>query len=428
MKKLINKTFEIFSSLKFTIALLIIILIYLAVSTFIPQETEYLKFLSTNKPILFTLLKITGLLNPYHNFVVVFWLYLFTLNLIACTINRLPAILERLKRNIDPDYLPIDSLIKADVEINSESNNILEKIRRLYRDRVEEKEINCNKFLIIKKGKYASLNFLLVHLSILIIIIGISITSISGYEGFIRLTEGKTENLFYREVLKGNYIKMPLPFEIRLNKFSNVTLESGLSVDYISDVTVIDNEREFNTLIRVNEPLKYRGLLFVQSSYEQNLESAEFNLQIERSDEKKEITLKLGEEITIWEKKFFISDYFENVHNMGAAIKIKYGDDIIIALANKPEIQNEESDIRVYIKGIKIPYNSILRITSDYGTPLVFLGSTLFLLSLLLVIFYRFTLIAIRYGENKGIYYLGKKPESEINNIASILNEHGEKR
>ncbi len=426
MKVLINKTFEVFSSLKFTIILLLLILVYLAVSTFIPQEAEYVKYLFENRPSLFLLLKITGLLNPYHNFVVVFWLFLFTFNLIACTLNRLPLIQKRLQRNLSKEYLPLDSLVELDIEIKADSNIIEKRILELYGKNVLKKQIDGINYLIIRRGIYSALNFLFVHISILIIIFGITISAIFGYEGFIKLTEGKPENLFYREVLKGNYIKMPLPFELKLNKFSNIVLNTGQSIDYISDITVIDKGKEFNTRLRVNEPLEYKSILFVQSSFERNTELSQFMLSIEDSDGKRGLTLRFGEEAEIHNKRFVIEDYFENVHNMGPAIKIKYGDEIIISLYKKPEIQNEESDIRVYIEKIDIPYNSILRITYDPGTRFVFIGSTLFLLSLLLVIFYRFKMIVVRLGERNKIFYIGKNLESEIKDIASKLNANGE--
>ncbi|MCX7945079.1 MAG: cytochrome c biogenesis protein ResB [Deltaproteobacteria bacterium] len=430
MERIINIVFDIFSSLKFTIVLLTIILFYLAISTFIPQDNTYLKYISENKPTLFLLFKITGLTDPYHSLFLILWLFLFTFNLIACSLNRLPTIFERVRKNINSSYLPIESMavynstqpLKSEVDIGSILKRNGFKFHKIEKD--------DHKIFIIKRGLYSPLNFLVVHSSILVIILGITISALYGYDGFIRLTENNKERLFFREVMRGNYIKMPLPFELRLNKFSDISISTGQSVDYISDITIFDNHKELNAKIRVNEPLKYKNILFVQSSYEKNIEHGVFTLRITDREGKDIETKRLGfrEEIELLDKRFIITDYFEDVHNMGEAIKIQYGESTIIALKERPSFQNEESDIRVYIEKIEIPYDSILRITYDPGTNIVFIGSSLFLFSLLLIIFYKFKIIAIRSGTSLELLYLGKNIESELQYILSLINTSEEKK
>ncbi len=428
MNKLIDRVFDIFSSLRLTVILLIIILIYLSVSTFLPQESSYLKYLAENRPLLFLLLRITGLTNPYHSFTVILWLFLFTFNLIACSLNRLPAIVERIKRNRSPVYISTESMTKHSFSPPAASKGDITEILKNRGYNISETEKDGNQYIICKKGIYAPVSFLLVHISVLIIIAGITVSALFGYEGFIRLTEGKTENLYYREIIRGNYIKVPLPFRFRLNSFSNITLSTGQSVEYISDITIYDTNNELRTRIRVNDPLEYKGILFVQSSYEANTDEAVFSLRITDDSGEKSENIKIGlkDQAEFMGKRLKITDFFENVHNMGEAIKIQYGDTTVVALKNRPEIQNEESGIRVYIEDIKVPYDSILRITYDPGTKTVFLGSFLLLISLILVIFYKFRMIAIRTSNNLEILYSGKRAESDISLIAS-LTEAGSK-
>ncbi|MCX7959165.1 MAG: cytochrome c biogenesis protein ResB [Deltaproteobacteria bacterium] len=428
MSKLIEIIFDIFSSLRLTVVLLLIILIYLSISTFIPQDSAYFKYIADNRALLFQILKITGLTNPYHSFFLVLWLFLFTLNLIACTLNRLTAILEKLKRNLNPLYLPTDSMTKSITDFDiTDSTRLTEILKNKGYTPIKK---DGSDYLILKRGLYSPLNFLFVHLSVLIIITGITVSSLMGYEGFIKITEGRQENLFYREVIRGNYIKIPLPFSLRLNSFSNITISSGQSVDYISDITIFDGKSESGYKIRVNEPLEYKGILFVQSSYEANTEEAVFTIRINDTEGKiSEIKkLRLRDETEFLGKKLRITDYFENVHNMGEALKVLYGDSVIIILKNKPEIQNENSGIQIYIEEIKIPYDSILRITYDPGTTAVFAGSILFLISLLLLIFYRFRMIAVKPGNKTEIYFSGKNAESEVSEITILINSNKEKK
>jgi len=424
VKSLINKTFEIFSSLKLTAILLIIILLYLAVSTFAPQDANSIKYISENNPVIFLLLQITGLINPYHNFSLVFWLYLFTLNLIACTINRIPSLSERLKRNTKKGYFNINGMIKEDIILKNTEHNF-NQITVILKGGHTVEDRNGIRFLILKKGLYSPLNFLLVHLSIIIIIAGIAISALFGYEGFIRISEGQKESFFFKEVMRGNYIKVPLGFEMTLNKFENITTSEGQSVDYISHITITDGESGIDKKVRVNEPLKYRDMMFVQSSYEMDIENARFRIEIEEQNGDNKISqdCKIGDTIEFKEKKFRILSFYEDVHGMGPAIKIQMDDNIIFALKDRPEIQNEESGFYIYLKEIEIPYASILKITHDNGTQIVFAGSFIFLLSLLLIIFYRFSMIVVRFGDIIEIYYTGRKPDSIIEAIRGLKDK-----
>lgn len=424
MKNLINKTFEIFSSLKLTAFLLMTVLVYLAVSTFVPQDANSIKYISENNRILFTLLQLTGLVNPYHNFWLVFWLYLFTFNLIACTINRIPSLSERLKRNANENYFNIDSMLKEDMVLRNTEDNI-KQITNILKGKYALVNKDDTRFLIFKKGVYSPLNFLLVHLSIIIIIAGIAISALFGYEGFIRITERERESFFYKEVIRGNYIKVPLGFELALNKFENITTTEGQSIEYISEISIIDGKEIIQRKIRVNEPFEYRDMLFVQSSYEMNTENVRFKVEIEEQKGNNKITkdCSIGDTIEFNDRTFKIVDFYEDVHGMGPAIKIQSNDDIMFSLRDKPEIQKEESGINIYLKEVDIPYTSILKITYDNGTQIVFIGSVLFIISLLLIISYRFSMIVFKCGEVIEVFYAGRKPESIIEAISRIKDK-----
>lgn len=419
MKSLINKTLDLFSSLKLTILLFIIMLFYLAISTFIPQESENLIDLSRSKPAVSLILKSLGLFNPYHNLLIILILLLFTFNLVACTLSRLPPILKRISKNRDPSYFNIDSLIKIGITATDDKHkDILEKIQRHLRNKFSRHHINGEDYLIFKRGIYSPLNFIVVHLSILIIVAGISVSSAMGYKGFIRLSEGRYEEFFNREITKGNYVREALPFKMRLNKFENITISNGMSVDYISDITIL-GEGETNIKIRVNEPFEYKGMLFVQSSYERDIEGAEFTIEFESRDKERErVRVSAGEDFTAFGRSFRIADFYENVHNMGPAIKLISDDDIIFALRDRPEVQREDLGLNIYLKDLRIPYSSILRVSYDPGTGIVFFGSVVFILSLLLVLFYRFDIVVIRLSKNAEVYCSPRIKET----LNSIIN------
>jgi len=62
----------------------------------------------------------------------------------------------------------------------------------------------------------------------------------------------------------------PLPFGLRLNDFVVDYYSTGMPSDFASHVTVFDDDsgESFDTVIRVNEPLAYRGVTVYQASFD----------------------------------------------------------------------------------------------------------------------------------------------------------------
>jgi hypothetical protein len=70
-----------------------------------------------------------------------------------------------------------------------------------------------------------------------------------------------------------------VPFTLRLNNFTR-TFHPGTvtSSGYESDITVTDGKESWRTTIRMNEPLRYRGYTFYQSSFGQSPDNEEFTV------------------------------------------------------------------------------------------------------------------------------------------------------
>lgn len=80
------------------------------------------------------------------------------------------------------------------------------------------------------------------------------------------------------EVKKGNKTysliygkkQSALPFQIALKDFKKTTHPGTMMASaYSSDITLIDGDIEWNARIEMNEPLRYKGYTFYQSSFEQ---------------------------------------------------------------------------------------------------------------------------------------------------------------
>ena len=86
-------SWDFFCSLKLSISLLILLAVTSIIGTVIPQlpnvPPEYLQSLSSGKLFLY---KNLGFFNMYHSWWFMLLLYLLTVNLVACSIKRLPRV------------------------------------------------------------------------------------------------------------------------------------------------------------------------------------------------------------------------------------------------------------------------------------------------------------------------------------------------
>jgi cytochrome c biogenesis protein len=95
----------------------------------------------------------------------------------------------------------------------------------------------------------------LIHIGILILIIGGTISLIAKREGYIYLS-------------KGEYVELPDGYQLYLDSFEYTTYDDGRPKDYVSAVELrLDGETLRRQEIRVNRPLKIGSLKIYQDSY-----------------------------------------------------------------------------------------------------------------------------------------------------------------
>lgn len=136
------------------------------------------------------------------------------------------------------------------------------------------------KFLFLSPWSRGTIGINISHLSIIVLLVGGLITSLTMSEGFIALKYGQTKN----EIMafaddKAQGVMSNLPFYIKLNRFQrDVYPGTNMPRDYQSRVTIIDGDVEWPAIIAMNEPLRYRGYTFYQSSTAVTKDGAEFSI------------------------------------------------------------------------------------------------------------------------------------------------------
>ena len=128
--------------------------------------------------------------------------------------------------------------------------------------------LSC-KFLFLSEWKKSKIGIHVIHLSVIVLLIGGLLTALTAKEGFIPLREGETRS----EIMA--FMDMPdmrddmrqLPFSVTLNNFRrDVYPGTNMPREYESRITIKDGGITWPAIISMNEPLRYGGYTFYQSS------------------------------------------------------------------------------------------------------------------------------------------------------------------
>lgn len=314
-KGIVDKIWDFFASVKLAIVIFAVLSVTSIIGTIIEQNAEperniklLAKFFGSSKaPTAFKIFDSLGFMDMYHSWWFITILLLFATNLIICSIDRLPKILKLVKEPVKP--LSEDHFkgfgIKREIVLKGKPEKVKVTIESAIKKTLglNPSEIREEKGyqLFSEKGNFTRLGVYITHFSILIILIGAIIGIFFGFKGFLNLPEGEVSDVAF--TMNGQEIS--LGFHIRCDDF-NVDFygNSDMPKEYSSILTVIDNGQEvMKKRIEVNDPLKYKGITFYQSSYGIVPGSGErsfFILRITPSGGKtEEVRLRFGETFKI---------------------------------------------------------------------------------------------------------------------------------
>ncbi len=260
-----------FSSLKLTIFLLIGLAVVSIIGTIIPQgnppPVEYLQTISQAK---FELYSKLGFFYMYHSWWFVLLLYLLTLNLVACSLRRLPHDWKLINGQVPVlDEKQEKSLSnvqswKVSQSAGNLKSSVADILGQSFTTPVVTK-VNDEYHFFAQKGRFSRLGVYILHFSIIIIFIGAMIGSFFGYKAFVQIPEG--EAVTTASTTTGKVID--LGFAVRCDSFSLTLYDTGAPKEYRSILSVIDNGKTVidKRPVIVNSPMTYRGITFYQSSY-----------------------------------------------------------------------------------------------------------------------------------------------------------------
>jgi len=269
---LIESFWDFFCSLKLTIFLLISLALTSIIGTVIPQgqlPPQYVAQLSPFKLQLYTTL---GFFDMYHSWWFITLLYMMSLNLVCCSIKRLPHVFKFVTEPV----LTLDDVtrksyaLKMETTFSTPADIVKKRVEEFIASEFSKPVITDHdgeQQLFVQKNPWSRLGVYVVHSSILVIFIGGIIGSLFGFNGYVNIVEGTSVS----SIDGRNGKKIPLGFELRCEQFSVSFYDTGVPKEFKSILTVLENGKPVkdytNARIVVNDPLQYKGITFYQSSY-----------------------------------------------------------------------------------------------------------------------------------------------------------------
>ncbi|MCX8117567.1 MAG: cytochrome c biogenesis protein ResB [Desulfobacterota bacterium] len=398
--------FDFLRSVKLTIFLLILLALISVIGTVIKQNAPQEEYIRRYGIELYNILDFFNLFDMYHSWWFSAILLFLVLNLIACSLHRLPGVLKQIFREAELKGIEASSLktlpFVEQIRLHLPPEDVASEIDSLLKKRFKRpKRIDGETYrgFYSEKGRFSRLGVYITHLSILIILVGGMIGSLFGFRGFVNILEGETvDHIFLRG--KDGEMMRPIGFSLRCDDFRVIFYDlerpEKIVKEYMSDLTVLEEGKEvLKRTIEVNHPLQYRGLTFYQSSYG-TIPDLTIGVQWKGKQEKRFLRGLEGETIGIPESQMRLRllRYVPQVHNFGEGVQVALFEPnrppkTLWVLKNFPKMEQPgEDSLILTLEEVKTKEYTGLQVTKDPGVWIVWVGCGLMIVGLILAFFY----------------------------------------
>jgi cytochrome c biogenesis protein len=408
---------DLFRSVKLTISLLILLAILSILGTLIKQNAASSEYVQRYGAGLCEVLNFFNLFDMYHSWWFSAILLLLVINLIACSLHRLPGIMSQVSRGSGSGELK-DAMLKSlpyveRIQISGPAkreDEIRFYLRRWSKD-PKRTETELTITLYSEKGRFSRLGVPITHLSILIILIGGLLGSIYGFKGFVNILEGETADRIYLR-MKDKETPKPLDFSVRCDDFKityyDIQRPERLVKEYRSLLTILEDGKEvLRKTVVVNHPLHYKGLAFYQSSYG-TLNDVTLGIQWKDKKDKNLVRTFEGETIPIPNSNTFLRvlKYAPQIHNFGEGVQV-----VLMKPNREPRAfwvlkgfpqfgQPRDDEFVLTFEGVSSREYTGLQVTKDPGVWVVWTGCALMVLGLIISFFFSHQRVWVRMAKN----------------------------
>lgn len=413
---------DFFCSLKLSISLLIGLALTSIIGTVVPQGNippEYLQTISESK---FKLYQSLSFFDMYHSWWFMLLLYLLTVNLVACSIKRLPRVWKMVS---EPQLVMDEGFEKSlantfEIKLSGDASSQKEKLKRFLKAEmgepvVTEKDGVCH--LFVQKNPWCRLGVYVVHLSIIVVFIGALIGSFFGYKAFVNIVEGTSVDTVF--TAKEKPIK--LDFSVRCENFAVTYYNTGAPKEFKSVLTVLENGKPVQGYekvpVIVNDPLSYKGITFYQSSYGQADEGSAYHFNISRrgAGGSAHLDLKKGEVATmtggatleVLEAAQDVRQFMPEFSGPAAKVRLAMpgkAPESFIVFKNHPEIEEQRrGELVIQYAGADEKLYTGLQVAKDPGVWVVWFGCTLMVIGIMMAFFMSHNRVWIRLANGRAV-------------------------
>jgi cytochrome c biogenesis protein len=310
-ESIIDQVLRLFSSVRFGIILLILLLACCMIGMLIVQQntesfSEYFASLTPAQRAVYGRL---GFFNIYHSWYFTALLAATALNIILSSIDRFPAawLYIRKPRLVASPAFISAQMFNATRETSGPAKTIAEKTasawrKRGLRARITEEDGRVTVFA--QRNAWNRLGAYAVHAALLLIFVGGFLTSRYSEGGAMEIIPGHSSNAFTTfetDAENDHARKVALPFEVECTDLRQELIrpEGGLdvmnTVDWLSFIRIKDNGQEISALVHLNSPFDYRGYRFFQSSFTPQGNARQITISIGSRD----VTIARNESVEI---------------------------------------------------------------------------------------------------------------------------------
>lgn len=429
----LQSLWDFFCSLKLSISLLIGLALVSIIGTVIPQAPsipeEYIRSLSQTKLQLYDKL---GFFDMYHSWWFILLLYLLTVNLVACSIKRLPRVWKIVS---EPNLIFDEGMERSlsltrDLKLKGDTASLKDKLTGFLASEFATPvvtEQNGEVHLFAQKNPWCRLGVYVVHLSIIIIFIGALIGSFYGYKAYVQIIEGSSVS-----AAQGRNDKMvDLGFSVKLEKFSVSFYNTGAPKEFKSILTILENGQPvpgyINVPVVVNDPLTYKGFTFYQSSYGPASEGGTFYFTMRErkggapvrvtAHQGDMVQLPGGRTMRVVESTQDVSPVIPQLSGPAARVEVNTPGkqpESFIVFRNYPELDAERGgDLVFTYDGSDEKFYTGLQVAKDPGVWVVWLGCTLMVVGIIMAFFLSHKRLWIRIAANGRVVVGGSASKNQ---------------
>lgn len=408
-----NGIWRFLISIRLTVGLLLTLAATSIIGTLVPQNADPQDYLRAYGDFLYRVFYVLDIFDMYRSWWFQVLLVLLTVNIVACSIDRLSSLWKTIFVKT-PAFrlsafrsLPHRESFEAKGAPGGLQEGYAAALARSFTySRTEATDAGfC---IFAEKGRWTRLGVYIVHLSVVCLLIGGLIGSIFGFDGFVTIPEGETVQAVS---LRSGTEKHPLDFAIRCDDFEVSFYDTGAPKEFRSRLTLLEEGKEVLVKeIIVNDPLRYRGINIFQSSYGKmpaDLKTAaEKGIELSLTSNASGMVYKekvfLGKPLTLPEgggtftpREFLPSYLFMGQRDLGETLV----GELVTPDGEKTEVKLPVRFSRFdrmrkgarFVMAVTQPpeerYYTGLQVTNDPGVPVVYLGFVLMILGCIVTFF-----------------------------------------